>query len=333
MALDEHPLAKLLRSVAPSLRADLLNASIGNQSPQDLVVGDEVLMAATMASDAEQRGAGYRLLVQCASLARDETSLGQMLHLDEIAQTANWKSQHLLEPLLTGRPQRGRFGSKRDVTMVPLLSGGFRRWNPAQMQAYARLVTALVSNPNTSARGRHAAIRIGATIPEFAHPFAEAQVRVDPTDGPRVESALAALAWSDGPDLGIPNLLGYANTEYARVALYSIGRAVRRSLAASVGTQMSAVALDDRSKVTSRKEAIRLIRQFRPPGADTALSALVNQPAGELHRDVRIALAWAAVQNPRSPWTPAAFTALADGGRDEQFALLQFDPLVLAPVL
>lgn len=74
VALDEHPLAKLLRSVAPSLRADLLNASIGNQSPQDLVVGDEVLMAlsATARTAHVRRMLGLRVIpaihhVHCSS--------------------------------------------------------------------------------------------------------------------------------------------------------------------------------------------------------------------------------------------------------------------------
>lgn len=101
-----------------------------------------------------------------------------------------------------------------------------------------------------------------------------------------VEAALAGLAWVDRPGEALGTLLGHADTDRARVAVYAAGRAARTVPPAELGAALRPVLAG--KKVTSRKEAIRLLAEHRVPGAAGELAALWADP--DLHRDLRRAI-------------------------------------------
>jgi hypothetical protein len=251
---------------------------------------------------------------------RDES----YLNLAAISAVANRDRQQLLEPLISGQVLKGRFGSKRKVATAPLFRGMFHRWSPKQIATYGELVAKLVSSTGTSAWERSSAIATLAALPEVASAHINNELGRDTADVPRTEAAIAALANSDRPQLGVPTLLQYAGTDRARVAIYALGKAVRRSLPADTGQPLADLANDQSAKITSRKEAIRLLGSLRSPVADNTLAQLVA--AAQLHKDLRIALVWSAMGNAQAAWFVPAIRALRGGGVDEQQALLHLHP-------
>jgi len=227
----------------------------------------------------------------------------------------NRERTDLLDRVL-GKPLHGRF-LKKGVRHVPAFDGYFGHWLPRQIAAYADLLTDLATAPRTAAWERAGAVRRLGHLPgqgaDAVRPFlADADVSV-------VEAALAALAWTDQPDQVLTELLGYADTDRARVAVYAASRCARFVPPAGLVEPLRATLAA--RKVTSRKEAVRLVAEHRVPGAVGLLTELWAQP--DLHRDLRRAIIsaarWLLDQDPA--WTPltqaiaagdAVATALTD---------------------
>lgn len=258
---------------------------------------------------------------------------GSYLMLGPVSAVADRQRQRLLDPMLEGPPLRGRFASSRDLATILLRLRWFHRWGDRRTAAYgARLRVVLQDNALTG-NERIDATRVAALLPGVAHQIVIGEISADPKLIPRVEAGLAALSRTDRPDLALPLLLSYAGSDRARVAIFSVGRAARRCAPTLVGEQLCALASDGNAKITSRKEAIRLLAELLPPGADNVLSSLVGQPTAELHRDLRIALAWAGIRNPSRAWAGPAIDALAVGTMDEQRALLALNPPMVPTTL
>lgn len=209
----------------------------------------------------------------------------------------NRERTDLLDRVL-GRPLHGRF-LKKGIRYVPAFEGHFDHWLPRQIAGYANLLTDLATAPKTATWERVAAVRRIGRLPgpgaDGVRQFlADAEV-------PVVEAALAALAWSDRPDQMLAELLGYADTDRARVAVYAATRCARFVRPADLVGPLRAT-LNGR-KVTSRKEAIRLVAEHRVPGAVDLLTELWAQP--DLHRDLRRAVISAArwLLDQEAAWT------------------------------
>ncbi|GAB2579871.1 hypothetical protein [Kribbella endophytica] len=106
------------------------------------------------------------------------------------------------------------------------------------------------------------------------------------------EAALRALSWSDQPQLALPQLLQYAGNDRARVAIYAATRVARFVRPSTLPALLHPVLTGDNAKVTSRKEAARLLGELRAPGA----AAVLTDAWGDAHRDVRAAITSAASQ-------------------------------------
>jgi hypothetical protein len=106
------------------------------------------------------------------------------------------------------------------------------------------------------------------------------------------EAALRALSWSDQPQLALPVLLRYAGNDRARVAIYAATRVARFVRPSTLSGLLHPVLTGDGVKVTSRKEAARLLGELRAPGA----AAVLTDAWGDAHRDVRAAITSAASQ-------------------------------------
>jgi hypothetical protein len=254
-------------------------------------------------------------------VAKDES----YLYLQAVYQVANREAQHLLAPLLTGVPLKGRFASKQNVATVPLFSGAFHRWTPPQVEAYGTLLVRLANTKGATSWEQVGAIRTLAQLPEIASALITQQVASPSEDVPRLEAAIAALANTDRPQLSIPTLLSFAGNDRARVAIYALGRAVRRSPGVDAAPLLIELANDASAKITSRKEAIRLLGEVRTPQVDSALETLITTT--DLHKDLRIALGWAALANSTAPWFSSAIASLATGSVDTQQSLVAFHPM------
>lgn len=142
----------------------------------------------------------------------------------------------------------------------------------------------LIDDPATKTWTVASAIRILVSLPgdgiERLGPYLASD------DVVRVEAALAGLARTDTPQDAFPLLLSRSATDRARVAIYAATRCARFVPV----TELSGVledALAGNSKITSRKEMLRLIGQHRTLRALSILSEIATRP--EVHRDLRIA--------------------------------------------
>ncbi|MEV6828253.1 hypothetical protein [Amycolatopsis sp. NPDC051102] len=220
---------------------------------------------------------------------RVETVLGRdssTITVTAVANAVSGRRTDLLDRVLD-RPPHGRFAT-RGVRLVPTFGGSLRNWLPRQVARYAELLADLATAPRKPVWERVSAVRRLAGLPgagaDEVRPFLQdGEVAV-------VEAALAGLAWTDRPGDTLGTLLGYADTERARVAVYAAGRAARAIPPAELAAALRPVLAG--KKVTARKEAIRLLAEHRVPDAAGELTALWADP--DLHRDLRRAIVSAA---------------------------------------
>ena len=219
------------------------------------------------------------------------------------------------------QPPRGRFVADH-LRWVPGWPVRPERWLPRQHTAYLRLQDRVAADAEAGVRQRAAAIRAAAPIPALGR---ELVLRY--LDSPTVvlaEAALGALAWTDRPAEALPLLLGHAGDDRARVALYAAGRVARFLPPSRLPAALQPVLRDPGVKVTSRKEAARLLARLGPPRVMETLLATYVDP--QTHRDVRAAIASAARQrlDTEASWTILE-TALR-GSREERRAVLAGHP-------
>jgi hypothetical protein len=239
-----------------------------------------------------------------------------------VANAISRRRSDLLDRVLDG-PVHGRF-VKPGVRLVPIFDGSLRHWLPRQVARYAELLAELATAPGKTVWERVAAVRRLGRLPgvgvDAVRPFlSDSEVAV-------VETALAALAWTDRPDQVLGELLGHADTDRARVAVYAASRCARAVAPAGVLDALRPVLAG--RKVTSRKEAVRLITEHRAPGAVDELTALWADP--NLHRDVRRSIVSAArwVLDDDRVWT--MLSDAATGNRAVATALSDARPFTIA---
>jgi hypothetical protein len=227
----------------------------------------------------------------------------------------------LLDDVFT-KPLHGRF-LKRGVRHVPWFGGCFSRWLPRQCAAYVQeLAKAAVAHRKRSTHERVTAVRRLATVPGS---LALLRSYVDDPELPVSEAALAALAWTDEPAGVLDDLLVHADDDKARVAVYAVTRCARFVPPARLGAALDRL-LTSR-KVTSRKEAVRLLAAHHAPDAAGTLASVWHEP--DQHRDVRRAVVSAA------RWClPDAWPLLEEASSAPHAvatAVLDLDPFTLAP--
>lgn len=198
--------------------------------------------------------------------------------LPSVREAVSCRRTDLLD-LVIGQRVSGRFYSS-GVPYVPTYYGCFHRWMPRQVAAHAAELVA-IAQPGAVSYQRVAALRALSDVPGSA--AALRRFVVDP-DVPVAEAALAALAWTDEPAAVLPELLAFADTDRARVAVYAATRCARFTTPAQLGVLLAPVLRG--AKITSRKEAVRLLAEHRVPGALREFSAIWPQT----HRDIRRAI-------------------------------------------
>ncbi|MFE6055242.1 hypothetical protein ACFQ6N_31215 [Kitasatospora sp. NPDC056446] len=192
----------------------------------------------------------------------------------------------LLGPLLAPVPPYGRFLKRPQRAPLPPTRSA-ARWTPRQWQAAARLAAGSANDLTLPLHARAAAVHAAAAIPQYGE--AVVRAHLDSAEVVLAEAALAASAWTDRPADALPDLLAHAGGDRARVAVYAATRAARFTppgeLAERLGELLSRVR---GSKVTSRKEAVRLAVEHLPLRPAAELLVAAYRVEGQ-HRDVRAA--------------------------------------------
>ncbi|WBB80585.1 hypothetical protein O7606_04130 [Micromonospora sp. WMMD882] len=240
--------------------------------------------------------------------------------LDVVWRAVSARRTDLLDRVLTGPPPAGAFltAGTRWIPGPPERPG---RWLPRQRQAYVSLQARLVADAGTPLAYRAAALRAAAQVPDAGRDLVLRYV--DSANVTLAEAALGALPWTDRPEEALPVLLAHADTDRARVALYSAGRAARFVRPSALLAPLSTVALG-RGKVTSRKEALRLLGRFGPAEAMPVLVSAWQQP--DQHRDVRTAVVAAARQRLAAPESWIVLDEAVHAGREQSVTVLATSP-------
>ncbi|MDP9795122.1 hypothetical protein J2S43_003634 [Catenuloplanes nepalensis] len=229
----------------------------------------------------------------------------------------------LLDRVLA-RPVKGRFVEK-GTRWVPGWSLRPERWLPRQQDRFVELQALIAADEGQGVWRRAQAIKAAAGISGAGR---ELVLRY--LDDPEVaiaEAALGALAWTDRPDLALPVLLRYADGDRARVALYAAGRAARH-VPPSVLEGVLGPVLAGPAKVTSRKEAARLLAGFGTPAVMATLLAAYTRP--DQHRDIRAAIVSAARQRLGVEESWDVLRTAVGGSREERRAVLHAQPYLIA---
>ncbi|MFJ1752787.1 hypothetical protein [Kitasatospora sp. NPDC088134] len=194
----------------------------------------------------------------------------------------------LLDLALTERPPTGRFlraGERRPLPPTGQADG----WTPRQVARVAELFARVAADTGRTREERAAAIRQAAALP--GHGAALVRRYLDDPDVLVAEAALGALAWTDDPAAALPDLLAHAGDDRARVALYTASRVARLTPPARLDPLLTGLATGTAgSKVTARKEAVRLAAAHLPPARAAELVAAAFRAPGQ-HPDVRAAAA------------------------------------------
>ncbi|MFC7533321.1 hypothetical protein [Actinoplanes sp. GCM10030250] len=253
-------------------------------------------------------------------LAADPTAVA----IPVVWETISARRTDLLDVALARRP-RGRF-VPAGVRWVPGTITHAERWLPRQQNRMAGLLSLVAEDTEQPVWQRAAAIKAVARIPVAGW---EVVLRyADSAEVVLAEAALGALIRTERPDEALPVLLAHVGDDRARVALYAAGRAVAHippsRLVASIGPILSTSG----AKVTSRKEAVRLLARYGPPEVMETLLAAYRVP--DQHRDVRAAIVSAARQHLDSAVSWTIVEAAAGGSREELRAVLVADPRRIA---
>ncbi|MGW6195183.1 hypothetical protein ACWF0M_03455 [Kribbella sp. NPDC055110] len=212
----------------------------------------------------------------------------------------------LLDPVLAAADRIRRFDRNSTSWQVP--DYAIRRWLPRQQARYADLLVQAARDDRMHTWYRALAVRTLGRVPVAGR--AALDEFLGSSDVLLQEAALAALAWTERPDLAMPLLLAHAGDDRARVAVYSAARAARYVRPSLLPGLLQPVLSGGRVKVTSRKEAVRLLGELRAPGA----SAVLTETWAGAHRDVRAAIARTVSQY--LLYDPAAWAVLEQAVHD-----------------
>ncbi len=242
--------------------------------------------------------------------------------VDVVARAICLKRQDLVEVFLgpaTGRFRRGR------SRWLPVLDGPFGGWLPEHVQAYGKLLSAKLVKSSTPGHERRRILLTlaklpGATVEQIAAQLASKLVPVR-------EGALEALAYVEEPEAALARLVAHANTDHAHIAMYAARRVVLR-IAPVQAAALLAPVLRQPSRLTARKEALRLLGLLRVPESLPVIAEAGLDPRQNL--DLRIAAGRALLDFLHDERAWEVLTQLARGGRDEAIALARTSPRQLA---
>ncbi|MFI1194788.1 hypothetical protein ACH4T9_16230 [Micromonospora sp. NPDC020750] len=243
-----------------------------------------------------------------------------VITFEAVWRTVCGRRTDLLDRVLLGPPPRGAF-LPAGPRWVPGHPWHVDRWLPRHRRAYVDLQARVVRDAGQPMHARAAALARAARVPDAGRDLVLRYV--DSANVTLAEAALGALPWTDRPEDALTTLLAHADDDRARVAMYAAGRAARFVAPSALLARLAGIALG-RGRVTSRKEAVRLLGRHGPPEAVPLLRQVWQQP--DQHRDVRAAVTSAARQRLHTPQSWAVLDLAVGGGREDTLAVLAAGP-------
>ena len=211
-----------------------------------------------------------------------------MARWDPVWQAVTEVRTDLLDVVLAHPDRIRRFERNRPAWNVS--DRAIRRWLPRQQAQYAGLVAGAADDERMPDWARANAVSMLGHVPGAGRKALEPFLTHESVL--LQEAALGALAWTDAPQEALPVLLAHAGDDRARVALYAASRAAMFVRPSRLPGLLHPVLVGEGVKITSRKEAARLLGKLRAPGA----SAVLADAWASAHRDVKAAIASAAAQ-------------------------------------
>ena len=229
----------------------------------------------------------------------------------------------LLDILLGRKVPQGRFAPE-NVRVIPL-ELATRRWLSAQRARYAELVMTLADGEEQSRETRVRAVR---TLGVIHGPAKRNVLRyLDSGDELIAQAALSVLPDADDPDAAIDLLLDRALSDERGQAeltsMYTIRRCARRVAPSHLVAKLQN-ALARGGRITVRKELVRLVSDFRLPGAVDILRRTWDVP--NQHRDVRAATAFVALSWLDDPAARDLLREAVHGPREVSMQVLRVAP-------
>ncbi|WP_436771844.1 hypothetical protein [Yinghuangia sp. YIM S09857] len=231
----------------------------------------------------------------------------------------------LIDRFLTGAAPQGRFSPASDV-WVPRIGRETAHLLPRQREAYARLAAAQAAHPALPADQRAAWLADLAHVPGAGRPLV--LPHLDSPDTLVRDAALGGLARVEGHAEALPVLLARVGGDDAHVAMYAASRVSRYVAPSQLGPLLDALLTAPGTKVTVRKEAVRLlIERGVPDGVDRVADAATHD---NVHRDVLRAALVALLARLDRPSAWAVVERSVTGPRDVATVPIAVHPLALA---
>ncbi len=339
LSLPPDAVAELVTALEPVMRraarrhrfalAFGLWDALGRRAWRDETLLSLIRQALDAPDDHARRCAAAALVADPSTRAR---RVGELLGRDEtfaVHEPIQWavcRSRQDLAGVFSRRKAlKGRFWNKRRFVPVDL-PGPFSLWAPEHLRAYAdALIRALDDAVTTDWDRRRIAGALAAlptTRPEDLGPL----LRSDSVQV--VEGVLAALPALDDAEAALGPLLDHAGTDRAGVAMLAASRCADRVRPERVVELLAPVTAPP-AKVTSRKEAVRILGRMRTPQSLALLVRLGLDPT--THCDVRTAVGRALLAHLDEPEAWEVLRALASGGgRDAALSLAATSPRQMA---
>lgn len=226
-------------------------------------------------------------LLRVRALAHFDRILPDLLADDEsyvIIPVIHWhmhaRRQDLLGPFLGNRVIHGRFATGKTAWLLPFRDGFFR-WTPAQNVAFARSLAKIVRDKDRDTPTIWSCLAVLAAM-DSAPMDVLAATATDKRPAIQ-EKGIRVMGRCDRGQC-VSTLIECLDDARARIAIYGLRRALGDMVPRTALHLLGGVPL---RKVTVAKEVVRLLGELR---SDAAYARLVELDAGDLHRDVRIAM-------------------------------------------
>lgn len=303
--------------------------ALGHRAWRDETLLSLIHQALGAPDDHVRRSAAAALVADPSTRAQ---RVGEILRADEtfaVHEPIQWavcrSRQDLVGVFFRRRALKGRFWNKRRFVPVGL-PGPFTLWAPEHLRAYASALTRALDDAVTTDWDRRriagALAALPTTRPEDLGPLLHSDsVQV-------VEGALAVLPTLDDAEAALGLLLEHAGTDRAGVAMLAASHCADR-VRPERAVELLAPVTAPPAKVTSRKEAVRILGRMRTPQCLPLLVRLGLDPA--THSDVRTAVGRALLAHLDEPDAWQVLRALAGGGgRDAALSLAATSPRQMA---
>lgn len=226
-------------------------------------------------------------LLRVRDVVRFDRILGELLAADAsyvsipvILWHIHERRQDLLGPYLRAEAIRGRFATGKTAWVLPF-ERGFHRWTPAQNRAFAAILARVIGDSERDTPTVWRCLAVHAALDAVTMEGLAAAAE-DPRAAVQ-ERAIRVMSRCDEGQC-VPTLLRCLEDARARVAIYSLRRALRGMPPTRALTILAGVSM---RKVTVGKEVVRLLGELR---SDAAYARLIELDGQDLHRDVRIAM-------------------------------------------